>query len=42
MMSQEETEELAKALVKLIRTNPIVQQAVMDCACSCPNLGVQY
>lgn len=41
-MTQEEMNELARALAKLIRTNPEVRQAVMDCACSCPNLVVQY
>ena len=41
-MSPQEKEELAKALAELIRESPAVRQAVWACACSCPNLSVEY
>ena len=41
-MTQEEMEELAKVISKLIRERADVRQAVWDCACQCPNLIVEY
>ena len=41
-MSQEEKEQLAKVVTELVNTNGKVRSAIMDCACSCPNLVVQY
>ena len=41
-MTQEEIEELAKAMVKLIKTDPRVYGAIWDSACDCPNLVAQY
>jgi hypothetical protein len=41
-MAPQQIEELAKTLATLIRTDREVRKAVMDVACACPNLVVQY
>ena len=41
-MNEEDKEELAKALVELIRKNPRVRGALWDCTCACPNVMVEY
>jgi hypothetical protein len=41
-MTQQEIEEFAKIVTKLIRDSPEVRQAIWDCACCCPNLVVEY
>ena len=41
-MTQTEIEEFTRLLAKLIQTDAGVRQAVWDCACSCPNLVVEY
>ena len=41
-MTQTDIEDLARLVAKLIQTNACVRQAVWDCACSCPNLVVEY
>ena len=41
-MSEQEKEQLAKAIVELLRTNGQVRSAVFDLVCSCPNVMVEY
>ena len=41
-MTQEEMEEFAKVISKLIRESAEVRQAIWDSACQCPNLTVEY
>ena len=41
-MSSQKNEELVSKLAELIRTSAKVCAAVWECACSCPNLLVQY
>ena len=41
-MTQQEIEELARSVAKLIRNSADVRQAIWDCACQCPNLTVEY
>lgn len=41
-MDSNEQSELAKAIADLVRKDPRVRQAIWDCACSCPNLVVEY
>lgn len=41
-MSNEDIEELAKVLVKLIKSDPRVYAAIWAVACECPNLVVEY
>jgi len=41
-MTQQEIEEFAKLITKLIRNSTEVRQAIWDCACQCPNLVVEY
>lgn len=41
-MTQQEIEEFAKIVAKLIQSNGEVRQAIWDCACQCPNLTVEY
>jgi len=41
-MTQQEIEELARTVAKLIRDNAEVRQAIWDCVCGCPNLIVEY
>ena len=41
-MSEQDKEELARAIVELIRTNPKVRFALWDSVCSCPNVVVEY
>jgi len=41
-MTQQEIEEFAKVITKLIRESAEVRQAIWDCACQCPNLTVEY
>ena len=41
-MTQQEMEEFAKVIAKLIRESAEVRQAVWDCACGCPNLTVEF
>jgi hypothetical protein len=39
-MTEQDKQELAKAIVELISKDERVRQAVWDCACCCPNLTV--
>lgn len=41
-MSEQEKEQLAEAIVELLRTNGQVRSAVFDLVCSCPNIMVEY
>ncbi|MFH1110751.1 MAG: hypothetical protein V1790_16375 [Planctomycetota bacterium] len=41
-MTQQEIEEFAKIVAKLIQINAEVRQAIWDCACQCPNLVAEY
>jgi len=41
-MTQQEIEEFAEVVAKLIQTDPKVRQAIWDCACGCPNLVVEF
>lgn len=41
-MSEQDKEELARAIVELIRTNHNVRCALWDSVCSCPNIVIQY
>ena len=41
-MTEQDKQELAKAIVELLCKDGQVRQAVWDCAYCCPNLTVQY
>ena len=41
-MSENERNELAKAVAELIREDGVVRSALFDAVCSCPNLIVQH
>jgi hypothetical protein len=41
-MSEQEKQELAKAIVELIRTDSQIQSAVINLVCSCPNIMLEY
>ena len=41
-MKKADTEEFARFVAKLIRSDPRVRQAIRDYACQCPNLAVEY
>ena len=37
-MTEQEKEQLAKAIVELLRTNGEVQSTIINLVCSCPNI----
>lgn len=41
-MTQQEIEELAQTVARLISNSAEVRQAIWDCACQCPNLVVEF
>ena len=41
-MKEMKNKELAEAALELIYTNHDVQRAIVDLACSCPNIVVEW
>ena len=41
-MNTQDKQKMAKAIAELVHQNPAVRQAIWECACSCPNLVVEY
>ena len=41
-MTEQDKQDLAKAIVELIRTDGQIRSAVIDLVCSCPNIMVEY
>ena len=41
-MNMRERGELAEALIELLATHDELRAAVMECACHCPNIVVEY